>query len=321
MADKRNNIIRDQKPGSRKLVHSPVAAVTPSYYQQEYPQLVEFLEKYFEYIEDTAGFGDLLQKLKDIRNIDVTEEAYVQILSSKEYGAALPDLSSIDETAAVRLFEYWYKAKGTRAAVEMYFRIFLNTNVEVVYPRENMLIVDGGDWDESQVRYTTVKSLIDEPRAVIQDDFYYQAFSYLIRSGQSISDWGDTFYRAAHAAGFKVFGEVELSGVIGNFNNIATNSPTIQPGFQTLDAEILILGAAAHAMGVSPQIITKAFKILGRVGQVDDFTFAEINNNLQQSTYRVYDFHETPISDFDPVGAESRYTTLHRPARIIVEAV
>lgn len=321
MADKRNSIIRDQKPGTRKLVHSPVATVAPSYYQQEYPKLVDFLEKYFEYIEDTAGFGDLLNKLKDVRDIDVSESEYVDILASTEFGAALPDLSSIDEAAAVRIFEYWYKSKGTKAAVDMYFRVFLNTNVEVVYPKDNMLIVDGGEWDDDEDRYVGVNSLIDEPRAVIQDDFYYQAFSYLIRSGQSIKDWGDTFYRAAHAAGFKVFGEVELSGVIGNFNNIATNSPTTQPGFQTLDAEILILGAAAHTMGMSPQIIIKAFKVLGRVADVDDFSFADVNNNLQVSTYRVYDLHETPVSDFSPVGIESRYTTLHRPARIIVESV
>ena len=158
MADKRNSIIRDQKPGTRKLVHSPVATVAPSYYQQEYPKLVDFLEKYFEYIEDTAGFGDLLNKLKDVRDIDVSESEYVDILASTEFGAALPDLSSIDEAAAVRIFEYWYKSKGTKAAVDMYFRVFLNTNVEVVYPKDNMLIVDGGEWDDDE----EVKQQVDK---------------------------------------------------------------------------------------------------------------------------------------------------------------
>ena len=312
MADKRNNIIRDQKPGSRKLVHSPVATVTPPFYQSEYPKLVAFLEKYFEYIQDTDGFGDFITKLQDIRNVDVTESTYAEILFDNEFGSAFPELASIDETVAIRLFEYWYKSKGTKEAVEAYFRIFLNTNVEVAYPKDEMLIVDGGNWDDDLGDYTDNDSKLDETTARIQDDWFYQAYSYLVTAGQSISDWGDTFNKAAHPAGFNVFGKVELSGTTGVFNNIATRSPTIVPGFQTLDAEILLLGSAAHAMGVSPQVITKTFiNLLGK-GLVDEHSFVDVRRNILSSTYAIYDLHEVAISDFETSDANQ----LRRPARV-----
>lgn len=315
MADKRNNIIRDQKPGSRKLVHSPVATVTPPFYQSEYPKLVAFLEKYFEYIQDTDGFGDFITKLQDIRNVDVTESTYAEILFDNEFGSAFPELASIDETVAIRLFEYWYKSKGTKEAVEAYFRIFLNTNVEVTYPKDEMLIVDGGNWDDDLGDYTDNDSKLDETTARIQDDWFYQAYSYLVTAGQSISDWGDTFNKAAHPAGFNVFGKVELSGTTAAFNNIATRSPTIVPGFQTLDAEILLLGSAAHAMGVSPQVITKTFiNLLGKA-LVDNHSFTDINRNWYTSTYAIYDLHETSIADLETSNA----TPLRRPARIVLE--
>jgi hypothetical protein len=312
MADKRNNIIRDQKPGSRKLVHSSVTSVTPSFYQQEYPKLVAFLEKYFEYIQDTDGFGDFIAKLQDVRNVDITESEYAEILFDNEFGSAFPELASIDETVAIRLFEYWYKSKGTREAVEAYFRIFLNTNVEVTYPKDEMLIVDGGNWDEDLGDYSDNDSKLDETTARIQDDWFYQAYSYLVTAGQSISDWGNTFEKAAHPAGFNVFGKVELSGTTAAFNNIATRSPTIVPGFQDLDAEILLLGSAAHAMGVAPQVITKTFiNLLGKA-LVDEHSFTDVNRNWYTSTYAIYDLHETAIGDLETSNA----TQLRRPARI-----
>ena len=45
----------------------------------------------------------------------------------------------------------------------------------------------------------------------IQDSYYYQDFSYAIKSGVSISDWKDILIRNVHPASFKVFGELSLS--------------------------------------------------------------------------------------------------------------
>ena len=44
----------------------------------------------------------------------------------------------------------------------------------------------------------------------IQDSYYYQDFSYAIRSSVSIGDWKDILVKNVHPASFKVFGELNL---------------------------------------------------------------------------------------------------------------
>lgn len=316
MTDKRNLIIRDQKPGTTKVELSTAAASIPSFYQSEYPKFVQFLEKYIEYIQDTEGFGDLINKLRDIRNIDITEEEYAKIMKDNEYGLGFPDLSSVDDSLAIRIFEYWYKSKGTRAAIEMYFRVFLNSDSEVSYPKDNMLIVDGGDYNTTESRYNNVNSHIDETTMVIQDDYYYQIYSYLIKSGVSSVDWGDTFQKVAHPAGWNVFGEVEIAS-LAKFPFL-TRSPTVVPGFQIVDASVLVLSSAAHAMGASIQTIQKIIHYVQTAASLQTYSFEDVNINLLKSTYAINSFHDNPISDFDPIGAGVRITQKQRPARIII---
>jgi len=45
----------------------------------------------------------------------------------------------------------------------------------------------------------------------IQDSYYYQDFSYAVKSAVSISDWKEILIRNVHPASFKVFGELNLN--------------------------------------------------------------------------------------------------------------
>ena len=45
----------------------------------------------------------------------------------------------------------------------------------------------------------------------IQDSYYYQEFSYAVKSAVSINEWKEILIRNVHPASFKVFGELNLS--------------------------------------------------------------------------------------------------------------
>ena len=45
----------------------------------------------------------------------------------------------------------------------------------------------------------------------IQDSYFYQDFSYAVKSSVSISEWKDVLIKNVHPAGFKVFGELSIS--------------------------------------------------------------------------------------------------------------
>ena len=44
----------------------------------------------------------------------------------------------------------------------------------------------------------------------LQDSYYYQKFSYVLRTGTNIADWKNAFTRLVHPAGFKFFGEIAI---------------------------------------------------------------------------------------------------------------
>jgi len=44
----------------------------------------------------------------------------------------------------------------------------------------------------------------------LQDSYYYQQFSYVLKTGKNVSDWKNAFTRLVHPAGFKFFGEIAI---------------------------------------------------------------------------------------------------------------
>ncbi len=62
----------------------------------------------------------------------------------------------------------------------------------------------------------------------IQDNDYYQSFSYVIRSGRNISDYKDAIKKMVHPAGFKQFGEFLLEESIGVEVEDSTSSDLIE---------------------------------------------------------------------------------------------
>ena len=44
----------------------------------------------------------------------------------------------------------------------------------------------------------------------VQDSYFYQDFSYAVKSSVSVSEWKDVLIKNVHPAGFKVFGELNI---------------------------------------------------------------------------------------------------------------
>jgi len=85
----------------------------------------------------------------------------------------------------------------------------------------------------------------DEMR--IQDSYYYQDFSYVVKIGEGINSWRNSIKRATHPAGFQVFGQVTLtslvsaklatptgSGISGFTGDTETFSPTLASTFENI---------------------------------------------------------------------------------------
>jgi hypothetical protein len=79
----------------------------------------------------------------------------------------------------------------------------------------------------------------------IQDSFYYQDYSYVIRVGQSVNKYRDAVKKLLHPVGLALFGEVSLINLIATTIRIMNNSTSILTNkieLDPLDVKMLAAG-------------------------------------------------------------------------------
>ena len=185
-----------------------VAAVLPEHFAQSYPNLITFLDKYYEFLDSdqTINFNQTIKTLLTSRDI---QESSLQNLNMllKEIGmGVIPTNYFRDPRYAARLLANFYRVKGSLYSAEGFFRAFYETDVEVIYPK--------------RVLFTVGESLIGPNDGyIIQDGALYQIFSILIRSDISISTWGDLYRMFVHPAGFYLGSEVTFTSVASMMQN------------------------------------------------------------------------------------------------------
>lgn len=78
---------------------------------------------------------------------------------------------------------------------------------------------------------------LSEVNIRVQDSYYYQDYSYVIKVGQSINEWRDAIKSTVHPAGWAVFGEVEVVGRANaqiNIQTVDSYSPELASTLRTI---------------------------------------------------------------------------------------
>lgn len=193
--------IQDLNRRNLSFSKSKVREVLPEYFAESYPNIITFLEKYYEYLE--ANNDDSFKRqvnqlfvLRDPDQVDLDKLDYIL----QEIGNGLKSSSFFDNSRLMtQLLSRFYRVKGSRSSIEGFFRGFFGQEVNIEYPKKNMFIVG-----ESQIGYESLR--------FIQDNALYQIFSLLIKSSLSTSTYNDLYLKFVHPAGFYFAGQVEIEG-------------------------------------------------------------------------------------------------------------
>ena len=71
-------------------------------------------------------------------------------------------------------------------------------------------------------KYIGQDGFLDEVTKKIQDSYYYQDYSYVVKTGSSIVDWRDDLLASVHPAGWAVFGQVDIASLLQQLANITS---------------------------------------------------------------------------------------------------
>ena len=294
------------------VLRSIVDDLVPEHVATAYPGLMHAIKVYADFLEHGNGAGHWLNTIDAQRDIDRIETELLTELQ-KEIGAPIPRQFAADPRKFYKRVTEYYRERGTPSSIETFFRVLFNDEVEIYFPKEDMLIPSDGKYfdrtddvinnpqlytptftftlsadsdtisgqDDSgreliydnpvvfvngtrstdympmvEVNTTTNKldysfkfntnlqngdvvevyssgsfsnndGFLDNYKK-IQDSFFYQKFSYVLRTGTNTDEWKNPFARLVHPAGFIFFGEILLF-----LDNLGQTFPQLQPGFQT----------------------------------------------------------------------------------------
>ena len=150
--------------------------------------------------------------------------------------------------------------------------------------------------------FTTVNGFLSDKK-FLQDSFYYQQFSYVLKTGKNVADWSNAFTRLVHPAGFKFFGEILINILALNQGNTE-----VQIGNQVPVGKIqLTLGA--HQIGpisFNSHILEKSYthfargsselSIVGMQNHWDNIKFRYLGPNSDLAHWTLQDSINNNIS-------------------------
>lgn len=131
----------------------------PDFVREDHPIFIEFLEAYYEWMEQT---GNLLFKSKNHLNfldLDKTLDAYIEYFR-KEYAVNFPSILApdVDKRVVLKNLKDFYQSRGSEKSYKLLFRLLFDTECNFYYPNRDLLRADDGDWIQPEILRGWVKS-------------------------------------------------------------------------------------------------------------------------------------------------------------------
>ena len=187
----------------RNFLHRKVRDALPEFFTQDFPKLVTFLEKYYDYLDsdDVSSFDNQLRQIYQTRDTQEVPSKLLSTLISEIAAGNTGDNFTDPNFYAQRIHEL-HRTKGSRFSIEEFFRAFYQQNVEVEYPKNNIFTV-GHDSAGPLSRIGA------ESNKFIRNNALYQIYSILIKSPLAQTTWIELYKKFVHPAGFYVAGSVQ----------------------------------------------------------------------------------------------------------------
>lgn len=196
----------DKRRRYLNLRSNKVESILPEHFQEYYPKFITLLKKYYEW-QDENDSTELLNHLfatRDINEADITLLSYIEdeLLLGGAYFQGFGETEA-EKRAAANFSNILFRSKGSKFAIEWFFRSFYGLDAEVFYTKENIFVV--GD-EQSRIGPDSLRFLTN--------DKLFQTFALLVRVGIPISKWRDIFKLFAHPAGMYLGSSVSINDTI-----------------------------------------------------------------------------------------------------------
>ena len=133
---------------------------TPAFILDEYPLFVEFLEAYYEWLDQEGNPIEFLSNGNKYFDIDTTSDLFLEHFKKtfldgfpKRLTSADTGVQVFDDRTLIKNIREFYKIKGSEKSIQLLFKILANTDATIEYPREKMFVVSSGNYRDFRLLY------------------------------------------------------------------------------------------------------------------------------------------------------------------------
>jgi len=132
-----------------------IANQFPAFYRTDGEKFIQFVEAYYEWMEQENGILDLSTNIYNLRDIDLTIDEFV-IYFREKYLANFDPNSFTNARRLVKHASELFGTKGTEQSIKLLFQLLYNQEINLYYPGDNVLRASDGKWFTPQYLEVTV---------------------------------------------------------------------------------------------------------------------------------------------------------------------
>jgi hypothetical protein len=129
----------------------------PQHIVDNNPLFAAFIEAYYEWLDIQDEESGMSRGIIELRDIDNTIDQFVDFLISDILTVNVPEIA-VDKRLFLKHLQDIFAAKGTEKSFRLFFRMFYDVDIQVLYPSENILRASDGEWEETFILTTDLVS-------------------------------------------------------------------------------------------------------------------------------------------------------------------
>jgi hypothetical protein len=133
-----------------------IESLFPDELRENSKVLIDLLKDYYEHMNERGMPSYEIDSINEVRDIDSADYEYLDLIQ-REIAFSVPRTVVADKVKLYKNLMRYYTIRGSTDSVELFFKILFSDNVEVYYPREDMLVPSSGTWDTISRRPAKVK--------------------------------------------------------------------------------------------------------------------------------------------------------------------
>lgn len=223
--------IANGTPGISYSQEKPkVEELIPQHIRENAQGLIEFLQDYYDYINQEGLPSKQIQNIVSEHDIDAVSAKFLDGIQG-EIAKNIPNSTVMNRVELYKKIVKYYGIKGSEESVTVFFRIFYDEIVSVSYPKEKLFKLSSGKWknrnaaDERQIRANFISGTLTANQIGTEFNIYNLAGD-IIGSAElsSFTSIDQSFDLPLDGAGLEIkFEASDITSITFNGSNVATN--------------------------------------------------------------------------------------------------